>query len=915
MADTTKTKVLNIETKGAEKNVKSLKQQIKELKDQMAQLEQGTEAYDKAAVQLADMMQKQTEITEAAKYANKDFGASLSTMTTVAQGVVGAISAVNGVMNLMGIEGEEAEKAMLKVQSLMAIIQGMGAIDSGIKGIKGLGLAFKNLASSIGVSTKALGIWGIAIAAISTAVIALVDHFRKMKEEGKVTLTEMDEKMISANASAQEAVGTYMLLRNSFVNAKEKGESLTKWVKDHTNELKALNMQNMTMEQYEDAFINRTDEFVTALTNRYKAEWKLQALQDKYIENLKETSRWQDLANKIGDYWNHWDDEYTIDGITRTVQEWQKAAMTAHTENMRLDEDINKGIQDLNLAKEKVSELGVTTTDTADTTKKSIKELIRLFTELRNKVIDLDLSFDSIASTNDTMLKNEELFVSKFKAIIEKSGIGDSIQKEFIDIIDKFNKAPIPDNFTSYNLPIDVVFNQEDLDKLNQKLEEERIRLGELVNSPDESEYNKQKEIVDELEKQVNLRVEIYKAYKDFLKSYEEERRNIRSVTETEKDYQNLVETTITYYNELRANNPFAETNRTIAESEYEIQKLTKSLDEYDEELTKLKNEPITQDSFNRELELWKARKDAETEIFNLQTTLENAYYEQRRIDIDAILEEEKKAAEEQNQQNEKRENDWGISGGTYNTQLQALKVQLQMLENQKSAIKDYYDGEVDEIRKYFKEMMDAEVEGSEEYLELKDKLNQKEIEFEIEKNAVIEDLDRQRAEKQVEIDQETSRRRLKIASAYVSAYQSISSQTLNILGAVMEGYDENSKQYKDLKYAQGVIDTISGTLAGFMSGVDSGLPAPYNLILAAATAATVFATGMIQLDNLKKEKLANSSSASTNSVNFGAYDTLTYAQNSEILGNITDSRVYVVESDITSTQNRVAVTESNATF
>lgn len=913
--ETTKEKILKINTQGAEKNVKSLKQQIKELKDQMAQLEKGTEAYDKAAVQLSDMMQKQTEITEAAKYANKDFGASLSTMTTVAQGVVGAISAVNGALNLIGVEGEDAEKAMMKVQSLMAIIQGMGAMDKAIKGIKGLGLAFKNLASSIGVSTKALGIWGIAIAAISAAVIALTSHFKKMKEEAKVTLTELDEKMISANASAQEAVGTYMLLKNSFVNAKEKGENLSKWVKDHTTELKALNMQNMSMEQYEDAFINRTDEYVTALTNRYKAEWQLKVVQDKYIENLKEISRWRDLANKIGDYQNHWDDEYTIDGITRTVQEWQKSGMASFIENQHLDEDIQAAAKSLDEAKIKYQELGATVDDTTNTTKKSIKELIRLFTELRNKVIDLDLSFDSIATTNDSILKNEQLFVEKLKAIIEKSGIGDRLQDEFLNILNNLNAVPLPDDFNSFNIPIDVIFKQEDLDDLNQQLEKARQTLGKLVNSPEESEYEKQKRIVEGLEQQVKLRVEIYNNYKEFLRSYENEMRTIDKINEKEEDYNHLVETTITYYNELRTNNPFAETNKTITESQYEIEKLNKLLGVYDEELNKLANEPVTQESTEREYELLQARQDAETELFNYKMSLEQAYVEQRRIDIEALMEEEKVKAEQQNQYNEKRENDWGISGGTYNTQLQELQVQLQMLENQKSAIEDYYDREVDEIRKHFKEMMDAEVEGSEEYLALKDELSQREIEFEIEKNAAIEELDRQRAEKQVQIDQETSRRRLKIAQSYVSTYQTISNQTLNILSALMDKYDENSKQYKDLKYAQGVIDTISGTLAGFMSGVDSGLPAPYNLILAAATAATVFATGMIQLNNLKNEKLAGSSSASTSTGNFGAYDTLSYVQNSEILSNVGDSRVYVVESDITNTQNRVAVAESNATF
>jgi hypothetical protein len=896
MADTTKEKILKINTQGAEKNVKSLKTQIRELKEQMAQLEKGTEEYDKAAVQLSNAIQKQTEITEAAKYANKDFGATLSTMTSVAQGVVGAISAVNGAMNLMGIEGEDAEKAMLKVQSLMAIIQGMGAMDTAIKGIKGLGLAFSGLAKSIGTSTKALGIWGIAIAAISAAVIALVDHFKNLKEEAKVTLTELDEKMISANASAQEAVGTYMLLKNSFVAAKEKGESLTKWVKDHTTELKALNMQNMTMSQYEDAFINRTGEYITALTNRYKAEWQLKAVQDKYIENLKDISRWHDLAYKIGinDYMHHWDDEYTIDGITRTVEEWQKASMNAFTENLHIDDEINEVVNGLEEANNKLKEFGVTAGDTGNTTKKTLKELIRLFTELRNKVIELDLSFDQIATTNDSILKNEEIFVNKFKAIVEKSGISDAIQKQFLDIINGGN-VPLPDNFTSYNLPIDAIFKQEDLDNLNTQLENERKKLGDIVNGTlpaTEKEYNSQKEIVAELEKQLSIRTDIYKAYKEFLRSYENEMRTIDKINEKEEDYNNLVETTITYYSELRANNPFADTNKTITESQYQIDKLNKLLGVYDEELDKLANEPVTQESAEREYELLQARKDAETQIFNLQTTLENAYYEQRRIDIEALMDEQEKKAKEQNWQNEEYNLDRGQTDN-YNTELQALQVQLQMLENQKSAVEQYYT-----------DLMGTVEEFSEQWVML-----------EIEKNAAIEELDRQHAEKSVQLEQEKSKRRLTIAKTYISAYSAISSQISGILSAEMEKYSDNKEKYKKLKYAQGVITTAEGAISAFMSGFESGIPWPGNLILAGALSGLAIAAGHIQLQNIKNEKLENGTQSNVNTGSFGEYDTLSYAQNSEILGNIQDSRVYVVESDITSTQNRVQVAETQATF
>lgn len=890
--DTTKTKILDIQTGKAQKNVKSLKTQIRELKEQMAGLEKGTEEYDKAAVQLSNAMQKQTEITEAAKYANKDLGATLSTMTSVAQGVVGAISAVNGVMNLMGVEGEEAQEALLKVQSLMAIIQGMGAMDTAIKGIKGLSLAFKGLASTIGMSTKALGIWGIAIAAVTTAVIALTSHFKKLKEEAKVTLTELDEKMISANASAQEAVGTYQLLKNSFVNAKEKGENLTKWVKDHTTELKALNMQNMTMEQYEDAFINRTDEYVTALTNRYKAEWKLKAVQDKYIENLKDISRWRDLANKIGDYQNHWDDEYTIDGITRTVQEWQKAGMDALSQNLHIDEDINEVAEALDEANKKLKEFGVTAGDTGNTTKKTLKELIRLFTELRNKVIELDLSFDQIATTNDSILKNEEIFINKFKAIIEKSGISDAIQKEFLDIINGGN-IPLPDNFTSYNLPIDVIFKQEDLDNLNTQLENERKKLGDIVNGTlpaTEEEYNKQKEIVTELEKQLSIRTDIYKAYKEFLRSYENEMRTIDKINEKERDYNHLVETTLTYYAELRSNNPFAETNKTIAESEYELSKLNKLLETYDEELDKLSNEPITQESANREYELLQARKDAETEIFNLKTNLENAYYEQRKVDIENILKEEEKAANAREWEQEDYNLDWGQTDN-YNSAVNAIQNTLDMLDAQMKAVEKHY------------EKLQSEFEvNSVEWINL-----------EIEKNATIEKLDRQHTEKTIQLEQEKSRRRLNIAKTYISAYQGISSQIGNILSAEMDRYDENSKEYKKLKYAQGVMTTAEGVLAAFMSGIESGIPAPGNFIFAGVLSSLALAAGIMQLNNIKNEKLSGSM---PNSVNIGSeYDTLTYQTNVDTLSAIQDSRVYVTEHDITSTQRRVQVQETQATF
>ena len=892
MADTTKEKILKINTQGAEKNVKSLKQQIKELKEQMAGLEKGTEEYDKTAVKLADAIQKQTEITEAAKYANKDLGATLSTMTSVAQGVVGAISAVNGAMNLLGIEGEDAEKAMLKVQSLMAIIQGMGAMDTAIKGVKGLSLAFSGLAKSIGTSTKALGIWGIAIAAVTTAVVKLIDHFKTMEEEARDAYAESRKYVTDSANAASEMIGQYNILRDSFVKATESGKNMTKWVKDHKTALKSLNMENMTMQQYNDAFINKTDEFVEAMTKRYVAQWKIQALQDQYIQNLKDINAFE--QNFDPNKWLSLEQDITLvvngEKITKTYREWREAANRAKKENETLLGSITQLTEEELQAVEALKQFGVTAGDTGNTTKKNVKELIRLFTELRNKVIDLDLSFDQIATTNDSILKNEEVFVNKFKAIIEKSGIGDSLQEQFSSILENGN-IPLPDDFTSYNLPIDLIFKQEDLDNLNQKLEEERRKLGELVNSPEESEYEEQKRIVEGLEQQAKLMVEIFNNYKEFLRSYENEMRTIDKINEKEKDYNHLVETTITYYNELRSNNPFAETNKTITESQYQIDRLNKLLGVYDEELDKLANEPITQESAEREYELLQARKDAETEIFNLQTKLEDVYYQQRVIDIEEILDKEKDAADAQLWQQEERNLDWGQTDN-YNTAVREVENTVKMLEAQMSAVEEYYDT-----------LMAQFEENSVEWINL-----------EIEKNATLEELDRQHMGTSVKLEQEKSKRRLTIAKTYISAYSALSNQISSILSAEMERYDESSKEYLRLKYAQGVTDTLSGTLAAFMSGIESGIPAPGNTILAGVLAAMTFATGVAQLANIKKGSLSNAATASTVQIG-NEYDTLSYAQNADILSNIQDQKVYVVESDIRNTTSRVQVVETQASF
>ena len=233
MADTTKEKILKINTQGAEKNVKSLKTQIRELKEQLAQLDKGTAEYDKVAKQLADTNQKQIEINEAMKYSNKDLGATLSNLTKVSAGVVGAISSINSVMVLMGADSEEAQEAMKKIQSLMAIIQGLSAIDTAVKALKGLTVAFQGF-NDVRVKsiTTSLGASGAELAEAG----ALAENTVKMHKnnEEAVEFNRLNKEGEEATKKSKDAIDEET---KSLIANKEAKEGNTDAAQEYINKL------------------------------------------------------------------------------------------------------------------------------------------------------------------------------------------------------------------------------------------------------------------------------------------------------------------------------------------------------------------------------------------------------------------------------------------------------------------------------------------------------------------------------------------------------------------------------------------------------------------------------------------------------------------------------------------------------
>jgi hypothetical protein len=264
-----KTVILNVETKEAAKNIDILSQSFEdaygeiqpltgrmgELEDQLYELanagKQGTEEFKILANEVGRMkktiQQTDAQVDGLAMTTSQKLGGALG-------GVTSGFELVQGAMGAMGVESEGVEKALLKVQSAMAIAQG-------VQGIRESLPAFKAMAVAIGqtaIGQKLLNVAQIAGAAtmkalnfimkqnpillIVSAVAALVAAFALLgnAEEDEAA---KQERLIARRKKAEDQ------LRSEIDLIKQKQKVSKGNVSQLENELKIMQSKGATDEQ------------------------------------------------------------------------------------------------------------------------------------------------------------------------------------------------------------------------------------------------------------------------------------------------------------------------------------------------------------------------------------------------------------------------------------------------------------------------------------------------------------------------------------------------------------------------------------------------------------------------------------------------------------------------------------------
>lgn len=151
--------------------------------------------------------------------------------------------------------------------------------------------------------------------------------------------------------------------------------------------------------------------------------------------------------------------------------------------------------------------------------------------------------------------------------------------------------------------------------------------------------------------------------------------------------------------------------------------------------------------------------------------------------------------------------------------------------------------------------------------------------------------------------------------------------QTSQMLTTLANNQDKTTKagfeKSKKLSIAAATMSMLQGIISAWTSAMS--LPAPLSFITGSAMSAFTASMGAIQINQIKKQKFDSGSSDGDSTANIPAINTASLLSTpinytTEVKGvsameDATDTRVYVVESDITSTINKVRTTESESTY
>jgi len=249
---------INTEINKVAESSKSLKTQLREAQLEVATLSDKFGATSKEAVNAAKKAGELKDKIGDAKALTDAFNpdAKFKALTSSLGGVASGFAAYQGALGLVGVESKQLEEQLLKVQSAMAISQGLQGIGESVDSFKQLGAVIKNTsvaqkvltattaaytfvteASTTGLKLFRLALVSTGIGAIVVGLGLLVANFDKVK---KAVLN-----VVPGLANVGEVIGNIVNAVTDFVGATSEADRALDKLKDNADKTLSINKKFM----------------------------------------------------------------------------------------------------------------------------------------------------------------------------------------------------------------------------------------------------------------------------------------------------------------------------------------------------------------------------------------------------------------------------------------------------------------------------------------------------------------------------------------------------------------------------------------------------------------------------------------------------------------------------------------------
>jgi hypothetical protein len=268
------------------KSVGSLKKQLREAQNEVTALSDKFGATSKEAINAAKKAAQLKDAIGDAKALTDAFNpdAKFKALTASLSGVAGGFAALQGAVGLFGNQAEAVEKTLLKVQSALALSQGLQAVGESIDSFKQLGAVVKTGVSNA-FGTLRGAIISTGIGALVIGVGLLIANFETVK---KVVLN-----FIPGLGKLAEFVGNLVNKVTDFVGiTSEAGRATAKLIEDNDKAIKNserfLELNGDKYDEYTQRKIKANLEFKKNFNEIQKDEQLTEEQKNAFIKQARD---------------------------------------------------------------------------------------------------------------------------------------------------------------------------------------------------------------------------------------------------------------------------------------------------------------------------------------------------------------------------------------------------------------------------------------------------------------------------------------------------------------------------------------------------------------------------------------------------------------------------------------------------